>query len=217
MEQILDHSNRAVSRLREQFRRAADPKALAIVFGARTQLLENVFWSLLEAVRVTSAMGRSSIQDETQRRMGVLLGAPPKGSEGTLSYEFELGTQISINKSFGVFADIFSVQFWTLFGMGGRILDDVQSPEVSAYGSQPGLAACVIEASTELVADDATLPSINHGLDQLISCAPAGVRILVGGWTPPDISMPGTLFRLDSSFLDDPTCTLYTMLDKAQR
>jgi hypothetical protein len=180
-------------------------------------LLEDAFWAILQAVRVTGAGGRSSTQDETQRRVGRLLGARPKGSEGTASYEFLLDTQISINKSFGALADVLAVQFWGLFGLGGRILDDVQSPETSAYGMLPGTAACVIEASTELATDWSTLVAVNPAIDQLRACAPAGVRILVGAWTPPDLNDPGTLFRLDGSLLDSATCRLYTMLDKAQR
>lgn len=211
---ITDHAARAVATLRQQFKSSSDMKALAAALGARTQGLEDALWSVRSAVRDVSAQGRSSTHDATQAAVGKLLGGPPQGTDPTGTYEFWLDTQININKANGTVADIVAAQFWVMWGLAGVVMDDVAFPGTSAYGTMPGRGCVVLESSTEMVAGFLPVPlSMNAALRWALQCRPAGVRLLVGGWVAPQGDDPGTLFRLDSSTLDDANARLYVMLD----
>lgn len=215
--QVTDHADRAQSRLRQQFRNSVDMVALSRALGTRTQGIEDALWSIREAVRVSGAGGRTGARDETQVRVGQVVGCIPYGGEGSGFYEFAIDTQVAVNQSNCTVAEIIQAQFFVLYGLTVIVMDGPDFPGTSAYGTLPGYGVVVVEASTELVSGAADLVYFNMSLEWMRQTTAAGIRVLVGGWTPPDINDPGTLFRLDASVLDDPTARLYTMLDRPQR
>lgn len=211
---ITTHQELAVARLRDQFRAADnDIRKLAEIIGARAQGVEDVIWAVREAIRDVSAQGRSVAgPDETQVRLGKVLGAVPWGGESTDLYETWLTTQIAVNASNGTVEDMLAIQSAGAFGTSVSVLADANDTATSPWGTKSGYMCCIIEAGSRALQID--LQRFNRVLGLLNSGAPTGVRVMLGAWLS-DTST--SVFALDSSALDDTAAALYTVWETPAR
>lgn len=101
--QILDHAARAIARLAAQFAEAPLFKGLISAVAAEIQAVEDGLYGVLLTRDVESA------EDATLDSIGVLVGAPARGGRNDTDYRNRIKTQILMNRSNGVGADVYAV------------------------------------------------------------------------------------------------------------
>lgn len=113
LDKILDHADRALNRLAEQYKRKDNLTAVLNLLNTQTQAVEDVFWEILESQDIDRASG------DGLDIFGRLLGQP-RGALDDAGYRQYLKARIRINRSSGVVPDIYGV-FELLIGPDGTM------------------------------------------------------------------------------------------------